>query len=176
MTVYGRTVLIDGRQVRVAERWRRFCARAIDSVIAAVGLGVAVTISALYIFGDYFVILGPAEPVPPAVGVLFWIVSLAILGHEVVLLALFGRTAGKALLGLRVVLLEDGTRPEPAHAFVRWALPAAAGGSVGRSATICWQRVSVVYWWRCRSRGVLCNCHVCGAVTAGVGQIGLPEP
>ena len=64
---------------------------------------------------------------PPAAHAIIWIVSFAILGHEVVLHALFGRTAGKALLGLRVVLLEDGTKPGPVLAFRRWAVPAAAG-------------------------------------------------
>ena len=111
MTVYGRTVLIDGRPVRIAAPHRRFWARAIDSVIMAVGLWLALTVYALYILSNHFVIWGPSEPVPPVVHTLLWFVLFAILGHEVVLLALFGRTAGKALLGLKVVSLEDGTKP-----------------------------------------------------------------
>ena len=61
MTVYGRTVLIDGRQIRVAERWRRFWARAIDSAIMAVGLFVALMVYFVYVWNNYFVIWGPAE-------------------------------------------------------------------------------------------------------------------
>ena len=51
-------------------------------------------------------------------------VFLAI--YEVVPTALWGRTAGKAIVGTRVVRIESGEVPGWKRAILRWALPALA--------------------------------------------------
>ena len=127
-----RTIEINGQQARLAELWRRAWARAIDSLITVFTFIVG---GLSYAFGidfqqstDWF---GRPRDEPSDIwnvivifGLILCLMSIA---YEVVLTARFGKTIGKAMCGIRVVSLDDGLKPGPPQAFVRWIIPTATG-------------------------------------------------
>jgi uncharacterized RDD family membrane protein YckC len=109
----------------------RLVARIIDGVLTAV-VGIALTYAiGIHLFstttnadgttsanfklynGDYFK---------------FLLITLVVTGlYEVGMIASRGATLGKMAMGVRVAMLQDGSKPTVQAAFVRWVIPAVGG-------------------------------------------------
>jgi uncharacterized RDD family membrane protein YckC len=92
----------------------RFGARAIDLALVLAPALVVISLSIREV-GEQMQLDAPAW-------LLFAIVGLGM-AYEFVCVALFGRTVGKALMGLRVVRYTDGHRPNIAQAALRAIVP-----------------------------------------------------
>lgn len=95
----------------------RFGARGLDLVLVAVPALVVGALSVEVIEGQWQVDLPSWLP---------WLILAVGLGYEVVTVAVWGRTLGKWLFGLRVARYADGQRPKPDQAVLRALVPWAA--------------------------------------------------
>lgn len=95
----------------------RFGARGLDLVVVSVPALVVAAFSVSEIEGQVQVDLPAWLP---------WLVLGVGVLYEVVTVALWGRTLGKWLFGLRVARYTDGQRPKPDQALLRGLLPWAA--------------------------------------------------
>ena len=123
----------DGRTVVLAEPRRRFVARLVDLVLLApamllyVGSFFAIGFCSL---GQALTTLGGGEPdfeaCDPAF-VALWAGLLVLVLYEPVMVARWGATVGKAVMGIRVVSSADGGRVSHGRSWARVLLPTAAG-------------------------------------------------
>lgn len=98
--------------------WQRALARLFDLLLVSLPLAVVLLATADIQDGQLVLEEVPGWLVPAQVG--------AQVVYETILVALWGRTLGKALLGLRVTRFADGQRPTWTQAAQRILVPAAA--------------------------------------------------
>lgn len=109
--------------------WQRALARLFDVGLVALPLAVVVLATAEVQDGQLVVEDVPGWIVPAQVGVQ--------VVYETIAVALWGRTLGKLLLGLRVTRFADGKRPSWAQSAQRillpsvaWAVPVEGSGAI----------------------------------------------
>lgn len=98
--------------------WQRALARLFDLLVVALPLSVVLLATADLQEGQLVLDEVPGWLIPAQIG--------GQVVYETVLVALWGRTLGKALLGLRVTRFVDGRRPSWTQSAQRIVLPAAA--------------------------------------------------
>ena len=118
--------LLDGQRVEAAPAVARAVARFVDSLIhAALGIG-----GLLLIFVATFCIWCGSHETNNGLAGLGASLLVVWLLYEPAMTALRGQTLGKAICRIRIVRVADGETPNVGQAFVRWAIPTAAGVAV----------------------------------------------
>ncbi len=112
----GWAELASGETVELARSGQRCAARILDFIIVSV-FDVAVAL---------FIVLGESDDAEQIAdrltGVFLWS-SVLFLVYEVVQVALWGRTLGKRMVGIKVVNAAHGGVPGWGKAVGRWAIP-----------------------------------------------------
>ena len=122
--------LRDGRELPKAGIAARVAARLVDLLVVTPGIFIVLRDiyramdASLHCFLRPY--CEPAEPPPLLTGAAIVALALVVL-YEPVLVARWGRTAGKWAAGIKVVSTAEDARPSVARSFARVALPAAAG-------------------------------------------------
>ena len=137
--------LRDGHELPKAGIAARLAARIVDLLLVAPGVfivGRDINRSIAAEFKCFLIPRCESAPVPLLTGA--GIVALAaVVLYEPVLVALWGRTAGKWAVGIKVVSIADGARPSVARSFARVAMPATTGlATLGAG----WLVVQTVMW------------------------------
>ena len=120
--------LRDGRELPKAGIAARVAARVADLLVAAPGVFIVLRdiYRAQEAFFRCWIQRCEPEPRPLLTGAGIVALALVVL-YEPVLVARWGRTAGKWAAGIKVVSIAEDARPSVARSFARVALPAAAG-------------------------------------------------
>jgi len=133
--------------VKVATVGKRLVARIIDGVLLWIVAVVVMTIGGFGLFASRSTIkVDPntgqlTNTTASGLGVAGFflaILVLAVVGiaYEVVLIALRGQTLGKQVMGVKVVLQENGQVPGWGPSFLRWILPAVGSFFCGIGALV----------------------------------------
>lgn len=97
---------------------QRAIARIVDTALLAVPLSIVSLVWFADTNGDEVSISAPV-----------WVIAIFFaldLTYEVTMVRIFGRTLGKVLVGIRIVRLPDGQRPDWGQAGVRFLVPGVA--------------------------------------------------
>ncbi len=119
----GWAELATGETVELARIGARFAARLLDVIILAVLLFVVgLLLATVLLSGDEIDLNDFSASGINRSGI---VISLLVgIGYEVVQTAVWGRTLGKRLVGVRVIHATHGGLPGWGKAFGRWAIPA----------------------------------------------------
>ncbi|MXV86070.1 MAG: RDD family protein [Acidimicrobiales bacterium] len=113
----GWAELGSGETVELARIGARFGARVLDIILEV----VAVIVLGSVLIGGW--LTGDADSVPD-IGVGGLLISAAVgVAYEVVLIALWGQTLGKRMVGIRVINAAHGGVPGWGKSSGRWAIP-----------------------------------------------------
>ena len=120
----GWAELPDGRTVKLASPGARFGARVFDIVLLSV-IDIAIFLAAV----DWAAFNEEVQEetpdfagVFPGAGILLVLSAIWIV-YDIVPVALWGRTLGKRVVGIKVVSAQSGEVPRWGKAIARWAIP-----------------------------------------------------
>ncbi len=133
--------------VKVATIGQRLVARLIDGVLLWVVAIIVMTIGGFGLFASSSTIkVDPntgqlTNTTASGLGVAGFFLAILVLllieiAYEVVLIALRGQTLGKQVMGVKVVLQENGQVPGWGPSFLRWILPAVGSFFCGIGALV----------------------------------------
>lgn len=125
----------DGRCVERATLQQRYRARWVDAAVLTpaflmFAMSLLNHVGSLIEYDLATFMNQPRDPdmeVAPVLGPLGWVGLFVLLIYEPLMVALWGATVGKRMMGIRVVRLADGTRPGIIRSVVRVAVPNLAG-------------------------------------------------